>query len=297
MRSLEGHLAYLGGLFLEMQPPAPVKAQERASTSPGGAKLLDKAPEWDRARQWISAAGGLQWVGLDMFSGSSDNYLCSTAADYEEAQNHEKSRFVTEQTRLHFAWNAAERLIKILYPKTNKGSWVLAKESLNEGWVTRPELAHYSCTLEHLQRHVLNDAAYRENAELADIVKSESPASLLLAGAKMRHMPAHGDLVLPEAEDWDVRYDFDSTPDSLHAPRLGCRSLAIAIQMILILSSEASDRAIGLAPPVEGGWAVVQADGRWHWRERPPIVDLISQAHLEPPDEEDIVWDSITRQL
>ncbi len=224
MLPLEVHLANLATL-LETCP-----AREQFRSTP------DATAEWQRAGQWLKAAAGLSWVDLDMYGDSVGREMCGTVWEYESAQNLVKSHFVTEQTRLQYVWNTTERLMKVLHPGRGKHAsprYAEAAESLDEAWADRELPGHFSCVVRHLRAHLIRDPAYAHDNALAAPLADPAAGSLLLCANRMRHIPAHGDVVLPEAQDWGDRIDPTDHLRLLHAPRLGSRALALSIQMLL----------------------------------------------------------------
>ncbi len=97
----------------------PVIGQERQGKKarPSGSRSAvpcsggPSAPGPGRRSQWLRAAAGLRYVKVDFFVGEPDAGLCGSASKYEHAASTTISQFMTEQTRLHYTWNAAERLL------------------------------------------------------------------------------------------------------------------------------------------------------------------------------------------
>ncbi len=283
MRTLEMYLWHLGELLGEHSPQ---------HGSPGF-KADEVNHEWERIAQWLRMAAGLSYVDVDMAYGDGPSFMCGRAAEYDDAASDLASRWATEQTRLHYVWNAVERLLTTMElpavtdaPGRFNGATLLLKDN----WAGRRELPHYKCVARHLREHVERDPSMISNSRLAKAFE-ESPwrgdsGVLLAAGNQMRHPTAHGDLMVPMPETWG-----DGDPGEpgvqlqLHAPRLAARGLGLSIQMLLI-SAEASFIAEGIRAPYEGWWVQNRA-GQWERRDDADPRDLFFQAHLDPPDDDD----------
>lgn len=249
--------------------------------------------EWPRISRWLKTAAGLRCVDIDTAFGEPHLplSLCGVAADYYEAASNVTSAYMTEQTRLHYAWNAMERLLEVLRPDSVQqapGRYNAATKLLNDHWGDSPRPEHFDCVSRHLRQHVEHDPELREQMQiqkaLLDTPWRGPSGTLLSLASQLRHLPAHGDLDFPEPTAWG-----DSEPEPveqlgqrIHAPRLACRGLLLSIPMLLVARPPAANLT-GLCTP-RSGWWVRPEGGTWNRHPNPGWQALLRSAHLRPPD-------------
>lgn len=281
MRPLEEHLWHLSTVLQDMWP-----AKGGLAISPD-----DLSDEWPRISQWLRLAAGLRYVDVDMAYGE-PMALCRPAFEYESAASELASRLVTEQTRLHYVWNAVERLLRVMkIPPVpgNRGRFVAAANLLRSAWSSRDLPDHYSHVAEHLRQHCLYDPGLRDNARLQraleDSASLDESGRLLIVGNQLRHPNAHGDFTVPAPSSWgsDSEAERPATERRLHAPRLAARGLALSIQMLL--GGTGAELELGiLNTPFDGWW--VREGQDWHREFEPSPERLLTDAHLPPPDDD-----------
>lgn len=284
MRSIEEHFWHLAVIIGSLVLPENL----RETTDP---RVISR--EWSLVAQWLRLAAGLRYVDIDRGFGDPYPMLCSTAADYDDARNETASLQATEMTRLQYAWNAVERLLKILeLPAVLEanGNFNAATMLLKAEWGERPLPQHYECVLRHLLAHAEGDPDLSGNSRL-QAAFTETPwrgrSGLLLAAAnQMRHVPAHGDIEVREPESWGNEDPGESRvlPAALHAPLLASRALALSVQMLLVAARPAVALDSWDAPEEEGWW--VLQDGQWEQALEPAWATVVEQAHLQPHDAE-----------
>jgi hypothetical protein len=238
---------------------------------------------------------GLRFGDVDFGVAYGTPYLCGTAMDYLEAENQLAAGYATELTRLQYSWNAVERLLSILeLPSVPEapGSFNAATRMLQSAFPNESSLpTHYLCVLRHFRNHAMNDVALKTNRKLSAALNNtpwRAISGLLLAGAnQLRHVPAHGDIQLPEPKSWgDDQVAEVALPASLHVSRLATQGLALSIQMLIAASFPAAVRLQGSIDPKLGLWQQDQ-NGCWSRTFTPNVDSLFLQAHLEPPEDDD----------
>lgn len=278
LRPLEDHLWHLAEVCADLE------LSKEGDEQDGGVLRS----EWCRVSEWLRAAAGLQYVDIDRDYGGPGVGFCETADEYYEAASHTASAFATEQTRLLYAWNASERLLRVLRPppvQEAKGPYNAATQLLRSAWDHRPLPEHYRCVVAHLHRHIANERRFARELDLLkafDLRPWRSESGVLLAAAnQLRHLPAHGAVDVPEPDTWGHEQPALSrrTELLLHPPRLGTRGLALSVQM-LIIAADPEAQLGGSRTPLEG-WAVRSKD-TWVQQEDPDWRCLVEQAHLEP---------------
>lgn len=283
MRTLEDHLWHLSEVFQDVGLKAPSDPAIRQEAVPR---------EWPRVSRWLQMAAGLRCVDIDIAYGEPYLPLCGRAEEYHAAASNVASVYVTEQARLQYTWNATERLLKVLrLPAVSRarGNFNAATKLLHDHWAHREPLAHVDCVLRHLRAHAEGDPELCGGLQAA---LQEAPwrgqSGLLLAAAnQLRHVPAHGDLAVPQPGTWGE----DEPPPSehvarlLHAPRLASRGLALSLQMLL-LAAKPLGSLHGWRTP-GAGWWVLGTHGTWHREREPDWLTLLAQAHQMPPCRED----------
>jgi hypothetical protein len=221
MRLLEDHLWHLADVLDYLSP------------SDGAALAVQdeqEPQEWHRIPRWLRLAAGLRYVDVDTGYGEPDTWLCGSAMDYQAAANDTASLWATEQTRLQYVWNAAERLVKVLklpVVKEAPGRFNAATKLLKAEWGDRPLPPHYTCVARHLRMHVETDPELRNNAALVATFDEKlwrGKSGLLIAAAnQLRHPPAHGDLTVPEPVNWTAGEPEGARPFRAAFTRLGLR--------------------------------------------------------------------------
>jgi len=283
MRSLEDHLWHLAEVF-------------RGVVSTDSGWGTETKRDFARVPQWLEMGAGLRYVDVDPSYGNPDASLCGTAAAYEAAHANTASVFVTEETRLLYVWNAAERFLRCSrFPPARgaKGNFNAATQRLKEDWDSRTPLPHFECVVRHLEVHLANDPELRGETTLKRALEEEpwrGRSGFALAFAhQLRHLPAHGDLDIPEpAGTWDHAGNVpaDHINPLLHTPRHAARGLALSLQMLLSTQAETFSIMGSNAP--WNGWWVMDHDGEWGRSHDPDLKQLAEQAHLSPPSRE---WD------
>lgn len=253
---------------------------------------LELGSEWGRVILWLRMAAGLGHVEIDLAYGEPDLFLCGRAADYHEAVSDCTSAFTTEQTRLLYAWNAVERLLKTLpLPSVSEApsAFNRATRLLMDHWDGRELPRYFDPVLNHLCFHVENDPWLLRERRLRtafEVTPWRTKSGFLLAAAnQLRHLPAHGDLDMPQPVTWGTEAPSGSeqVASALHLPRLAARGLALSLQMLLVAGNLNVSQE-GLRTPRRGWW-FYDADEEWH-RGEPPLRMLLEQAHLRPPNPE-----------
>jgi hypothetical protein len=245
--------------------------------------------EWPRVVRWLRMAAGLRYVDVDVAYGEPMLMLCGRADEYHEAASDTASSFVTEQTRLLYTWNAVERLLKLLrLPPVDEASapYNRATQLLRDYWTGRDLPSHFNCVLKHLRAHAEGDSWLKSEKRLLAAFEERdwrgTSGMLLAAANQLRHLPAHGDLDMPEPVTWGPGYTGpeEYVAPLLHAPRLAVRGLALSFQMLLLARNPSASLADFRTP--RGGWSVLGGDGQWS-SQVPAWRSLIEQAHLLPP--------------
>lgn len=237
------------------------------------------------ATQWLRLSAGLQHVDVDLSVSDGMPYLCSSAMDYLDAENTLTAQYATEFTRLQFAWNALERLLRVLPldPVTAApGNFNSATQLLADHF-SEPDLPpHFGCVLKHLSAHMQRDpvlAGIRKLQRSLDETPWRTASGMLLAAAnQLRHVPAHGDLTIPQPETWGEDAD-DQLPRSLHPPRLAVRGLALSTQMLfaVFVRDDAVIDPQELWPEWDGPESAA-AESAW------PASRILAELHLEQGD-------------
>lgn len=151
---------------------------------------------------------GLTQVDMDLASQSvaSKFMACKGQIHYEDAVSETASRYHTEVTRMLYAYAALENTVRCIDPTVGESSVPkAARRLINAGGPSVP--LHYDCVLKHLQWHVSNNPALKQNEKLRK--KFEVPTnyhpSVVSAevGIQFRHLAAHG--MLPEAVPFPIR--------------------------------------------------------------------------------------------
>jgi hypothetical protein len=280
MWTLEQHLWHLAEIVEDLSLPV------------DGASI-DREPlisEWPRVSQWLKAAAGLRCVDIDLAFGEPYLEMCPAADAYFAAASNVASAFMTEQTRLHYSWNAVERLLEVLSldaVPAAPGRYNAATKRLNDYWVDRSLPQHFDCVSQHLRQHVQHDPGLKDQRRLQKAL-TETPwrgpsGTPLSLASQLRHLPAHGDLALPEPATWgeDEPAPNEHLGQRLHAPRLASRGLLLTIPMLLIASRPDAGLQGWRTP--RGGWWIHGDDGNWSRDPNPDWSELVSCAHLRPP--------------
>jgi hypothetical protein len=218
---------------------------------------------------------------------------------YDDAADLVAAQYITEQTRLHYAWNSFERLLKTVdLPRMpgmsgsfNEAALLLAQDSSG----IEPE--HYACTLVHFSSHIQTDPQWVGNPRL---LKAITPTSvkpqrslLMLAANQLRHPIAHGDLSVPQPQEWgdeDSLERLRHLPQYLHVLRLAVRGLLFSIPMILVAAVPNRLYMTGSMRPSPGWWFKSRS-GPWGRADDPDPAALLVQAGLEAPFGETIEYE------
>jgi hypothetical protein len=248
--------------------------------------------EWSRVRQWLAMVAGLEYVDVVPITNAYWG-ICEGADDYDDAKNYLVSDVATEETRLHYAWGAVERLLRVLQlpvladKQANRRLYNRATSLIATEFSSNCELAHYPHVARHLLAHTAADTGLRGDRALreASVERAWRPAStvLLPLGAAMRNIPAHGASEYGEPTEWGTREDARKLPEDAHAARLACRGLLLSIQQLLAISTE-MDPSCDLEAE-ELGWPILNSASEWFPSTSPTAVQLLTTAHLAPPSQ------------
>lgn len=276
--TINEHARVLYDLLEDIQP---------ASASQPGATSND----WDRVRQWIQMAAGLEFVSVERLDDDS-TLMCGTAADYQYAHNYLASLYATEETRLIYVWSAVERLLGIAdipsYKNIQKKHvYDRAAALLSETFSVERLPLHFLDVRAHLNAHIRNDPELRSDRRLkaaSEIRPWRSDAGTLLTiGNAIRNFPAHGDVNVPEPGDWfDAGSKWLSAlPCELHARRLATRGLLLSLQLLLAITCRyREDIEIDA---FSGGRFIFQKGKGWAHRANPSLVEVLYSVHIRPP--------------
>lgn len=293
MRTIDEHAKILrraldGISLAALNPEVPKKHEDLPSV------------EWERVRKWLALAGGLRHVEVQRFE--DDALLCSTAADYAEADNYIVSHYAIENVRLQYVWNGIERLLKFLplpdlksYPGDFNRVQHLLSISDSDRWIP----TYFSCVTKHLTAHITEDTAYKSDKRLLASTRPtrewrNHSGTLLDVGNRLRNFPAHGQIDVPEPAGWgeEERASGHVIPATLHAPRLATRGLLLSLQLIIATVISRDERLHAFDGP-ELGWWLREKDGSWKRSENPSVQSRLRSIHLEPPQADDAESDEI----
>jgi len=201
--------------------------------------LLGEDATLSTASQWLHLAAGLEHVELFLMDDPDESGMC--AWDYPWDLNKLASIYMTEFTRLQYTWNAIDRLLKTLelpaQPAGSRGNVSRATSTLKVHWEGMPLPEHYRCIVRHLKVHVTQWPYFKHITGLiAAFEKSPwrgESGVLLAVGDQLRHLPAHGDLLVPDPERVGFSRGEEKYPAVAHVPLLGTRALVISLQMLI----------------------------------------------------------------
>ncbi|MGE2728972.1 hypothetical protein ACQI4F_05825 [Mycolicibacterium vaccae] len=254
------------------------------------------AGDWNRIKQWLRMAAGLRFVEVEPHDDDS-SYMCGPAHDYAYAHNYLACLYATEETRLIYAWSAVEQLLgSIAVPRypgiDDKHIYDRGAALLSESFPLPTLPPHYLYVYSHLMDHLANDKERRADRRLRAATKlrdSRTQAGILLtAGNAMRNFPAHGDVDVPEPQDWagagSTRVEV--LPSELHAHRLATRGLLLSLQMLLALTCDFTSSAHSDVHYVVP-WLHESCD-HLPLIFSVPLSTLLLRAHIEPVRENEI---------
>ena len=274
LRGVERHLAEMVKVLSQLFEDGPVA-------------LRGPEEAWPLIEQWLRMAAGLHFVDLDLHE-FDHSFMCGEAMDYEEAAGWVASLYATEYTRLLYTWNATELFVKhlALPPVKEAPGWINAATLvLKKYWEQSAALPdHYAGVLRHLKDHVKADPALGKRKRLVGALEETSwrgQSGLLLAAShQLRHVPAHGNLQIPEPDRWgeDMK-EREASPAALHVPRLGVRGLLFGLQMVLVAILPEDLR---LGDDFRGEWFVRDGDRNWIEATHPLVKDVLMHVQLEP---------------
>ncbi|MFF0083733.1 hypothetical protein ACFYR1_29070 [Streptomyces canus] len=290
LRDLENHLWYMAQMVTDLNCAA------LGYFIPSSAGQ----PDVDRIIQWLEMAASLRMAHIDMSDHAPGPYLCKGMSEYYASDSEITSAYATEYTRLLYTWCAVERLLDVLqlppmptfdgWKKVKRDSWNNATYHL----LRTPVVDHYHCTARHLRQHVQNDPVFAGAPQLLQAFEvtpwRSVSGSLLLAGNRLRNMPAHGDLSIPTPVVGDERIKIKQHL-ALHAPRLAARGLLMSMQMLLTSLETPDDYWNGNIGP-EDGWWMRDDEGVWKGSDdgmHPKYS--IAVAHLRPVDAYGVAYD------
>lgn len=191
------------------------------------------------ASHWLHLAAGLEHVELFLMDDPDDSGMC--AWDYPWDLNSLASIYMTEFTRLQYTWNAVDRFLSAVdlpaQPAGSRGKVSQATSALMVHWEGQPLPEHYRCVLRHLKAHV-TEWPYFSRIKGLSSAFDESPwrsesGILLAVGNQLRHLPAHGDLLVPDPERVGFSRGEERFPAAAHVPLLGTRALVFSLQMLV----------------------------------------------------------------
>jgi hypothetical protein len=197
---------------------------------------------------WLHLAAGLRHVEIFLMEDPDDSGYC--AWDFPLDLNHLASIYMTEFTRLQYTYNAVERFLRIVendLPAENQAGRIKrATLALKYYWDGRDLPEHHNCLVKHLRSHIMKYSAFREVDALVSAFECsawrDESGLLLSVGSQLRHLPAHGDLFVPDPEYANFSRASSVYPKIAHVPLVGVRALLLSLQMLLIALGAASGR-------------------------------------------------------